>query len=362
MYPTIIREGDTYKHVRSKDYNFSFDKTTGLMMRWGRTEHDDPPFSPIGPEILDLEISQNGCPNNCPFCYKGNTSSAPTNMSFETFKRIFNKMPKSLTQIAFGISGVQTNPDFLAMMQYARKQGCIPNFTLSGKDLTYPIARECAKVIGAVAVSAYQSDKNVCYDTVRTFTNLGITQTNIHLMVSVETLDFVYEVLTDSKSDPRLQCLNSIVFLSVKPKGRAKGHFTPLSADEYERLIRHCFAIDANIGFDSCAASKYEYAVNRMDIPDKHKKHMLLFAESCESFGIFSSYIDVNGQFYPCSFASGEPGWEEGIDVLGCEDFMRDVWFSDKLNKYRKMSMSTCYSSGCRKCLIFDEINTDPKV
>jgi len=83
------------KKFRSSSYNYNFDKRSGLFMRWGEKPEDDPTFAPA-PEILDLEISVNGCPGingtTCPFCYKGNTSGPPTNMSFATFKAIFDKM------------------------------------------------------------------------------------------------------------------------------------------------------------------------------------------------------------------------------------------------------------------------------
>ena len=38
---------------------------------------------------------------------------------------------------------------------------------------------------------AYESDKNVCYNTVKKFTDLGIKQTNIHLCYYKENMDFV---------------------------------------------------------------------------------------------------------------------------------------------------------------------------
>jgi len=180
----MIVDGELKKIFRSKDYNFDFDKTNGNFMRWGKTtaSKDDPQFSPFGPEILDIEISVNGCPNGtavtstigpngeiiprenkseCKFCYKNNTQAKPTNMTLDTFKTILNKMPRTLTQIAFGITGVQTNPDFLDMMWHARTNGIIPNFTLSGKDLTDEMAEKCAKVIGAVAVSAMYGEKKI---------------------------------------------------------------------------------------------------------------------------------------------------------------------------------------------------------
>lgn len=389
----MIVDGKTKKILRSKDYNFDFDKTNGNFMRWGKTtaSKDDPQFSPFGPEILDIEISVNGCPNGtsvgnpvigldgepvigedgkpvmkknkseCAFCYKNNTQAKPTNMTLDTFKTILSKMPRTLCQIAFGITGVQTNPDFLDMMWHARNNGIIPNFTLSGKDLTDEMAEKCAKVIGAVAVSAYESDKNVCYNTVKKFTDLGITQTNIHLFTSQENLDFVYEVVNDRLTDPRLANMNAIVFLGVKPKGRAKGHFHSVSTEDYAKLIKYCLDKRINFGFDSCSCSKYELAIADMDcLTEEEKIRYVESSESCESFGLFSSYINAEGSFFPCSFAEGEGDWKEGISVVDCDDFLKDVWFSDKLNKYREQSLSTCYASGCRKCLIFDEIN--PKI
>ncbi len=52
--------------------------------------------------------------------------------------------------------------------------------------------------------------------------------------------------------------------------------------------------------------------------------------DSCESFGIFSSYINVDGDYYPCSFCEGEKDWKEGISVLDCESFNKDIWLEKK--------------------------------
>ena len=110
----MIAENDRVKICRFTNYNYNFDKQTGFFARWGKTKEEDPKYSPVGPEILDLEISEichgiNGTP--CKFCYKSNTGTGK-NMSFETFKTIFCKMPKTLTQIAFGIGSI-TEPVYL---------------------------------------------------------------------------------------------------------------------------------------------------------------------------------------------------------------------------------------------------------
>ena len=57
---------------------------------------------------------------------------------FEEFKTIFHKVNEKrvLTQIAFGIMNISTNPDFFKMMEYTKERGVIPNFTCHGIDMT----------------------------------------------------------------------------------------------------------------------------------------------------------------------------------------------------------------------------------
>lgn len=350
-----VMDNDRVKILASPDYNFTFRKGDGYFERYGATKVEDPLFSPIGPEILDIEISVNGCPNNCPFCYKGNTNEPATNMTLGQFQTILSKMPPTLTQVAFGITGIQTNPDFVPMLQHCRDHGVVPNFTLSGIDLTQELAEETAKLIGAVAVSVYPQDKNVCYETVKLYTSLGVEQTNIHLMVCQETLDFVHEVLHDIEHDPRLKKLNAVVFLGMKPKGRAKGKYTPLTYTQYGRLVLHCLGKEIAFGFDSCSAPKFEAFVRESPLSKATKKEMIECCESCESFGLFSAYINVKGDYYFCSFSEGEKEYKP-LSVLECDNFLDDVWYHPQTALWRKHSLDTAVD-GCRQCLIFPEIN-----
>jgi MoaA/NifB/PqqE/SkfB family radical SAM enzyme len=350
----VLLDTPEAKYMRSKDYNFNFSKVNGLHMRWGATKEEDPQWCPVGPEILDLEISINGCPNACPFCYKENKNEPATNMTFETFKSIVDRIPKVLTQIAFGITGIQTNPDFLKMMDYCREIGVIPNFTLSGIDLTEDMADEVVKRVGALAVSAYASDKNVCYNTVKMFTDRGLNQTNIHLMVSQETMPFVYEVLNDRINDERLQDMHAIVFLGVKGKGRARGHYNSIPTAEYEKLMKFCFDRNLTIGFDSCSAPKFEAAVQNMNLPENRKSELMMLSESCEST-LFSFYINAFGEAWGCSFSEDEPG-QKAVPVIGAEDFTRDVWMHPNAVAFRDKLLSTV-KDGCRSCPVYPEIN-----
>ena len=342
------------KTISSRSFNSFFDKSNGFFARWGATKEEDPQFCPIGPELLDIEITIDGCPNNCNFCYKSNTNKHPTNMSFETFKTILDKMPRVLGQVAFGITGVQSNPDFVHMMEYTRECGIIPNFTLSGIDLTPELAAKCASLVGALAVSVYPTDKNIGYNTIKTFTDLGVKQTNMHLMVSEETMPFVYEVLEDRLIDPRLHDMNAIVFLTCKPKGRAKGKYNAPSVESYRKLTEFCFERELAIGFDSCGASRFEAAVADMDLEPERRKQLAMCTESCEST-LFSTYITVDGLCFPCSFSENEEGIES-VDVTEAKDFLKDVWYSQAASDFRRTLMAGA-KEGCRMCPVYPEIN-----
>jgi MoaA/NifB/PqqE/SkfB family radical SAM enzyme len=338
-------------------YNRVFNPATGFMARWGATKEEDPPYSPIGPEILDLEISVNACSMGCKFCYKGNTNATPTNMSLATFKQIMDKMNANLDSVAFGITDLTANSDFIPMLRECRARKVVPNFTLSGIDLTDELAIEIAPLVGAVAVSVYAIDKNIAYNAIHKFLQYGVTQTNIHLFVSEETLPFVYEVLQDIQTDLRLVSLNAVVFLGVKPKGRAKGKFHSLDKDSFASLIDYCMKHDIPHGFDSCSAPKYVATVKEMLLEDEQKTRLIQAAESCESFGMFSAYINVHGEYFPCSFCEGEPGWETGMSTLDIDNFVDDIWKSERVQMWREKSLSSKDCNGCRKCLMFTEVN-----
>lgn len=70
-----FKENKIWKMMRSPISNFNFNKETGFMMRWGKTQKDDAVYSPF-PEILDIEVSER-CDGPggklCPFCSPAGT-------------------------------------------------------------------------------------------------------------------------------------------------------------------------------------------------------------------------------------------------------------------------------------------------
>jgi hypothetical protein len=357
MLKTFAVENATRKSLRSPGFNFDFSKVDGRYQCWGANYEDDAEFSPVGPVLLDVEAVTGWCPNaavSCrSTCYKSNTAAPGKVMTLATLRQILDKLPRvtgvmPVCQIAYGITGVKSNPEFLDMLRLTRSYGIVPNFTLTGMDLDDEFAEQAAKLVGAVAVSAYANDKNVCYNTVRKFLDLGVKQTNIHLLFHQDNLDFVYEVLGDIESDPRLRGLNACILLGLKPRGRAT-KMRPLEQVRFNDLVSYAMAHKLPLGFDSCSASKFGKWVEQSDISELEKTWLNTISEPCESFGLFSAYINVDGMYFPCSFAEGEGEWRDDISVLDCNDFLSDIWFSDKVNAWREKSLENQ-----RRCLLFE--------
>ena len=257
---TIIQSGNKTM-LKSKHYNFIFDKLTGFFARWGATKEEDPQYSPFGPEIADIEISTicSGVGKVCDFCYKKNTPNG-TNMSLATFKELASKLPPTVTQIAFGIGDIDSHPEMWDIFNYAREIGIIPNVTVNGAGITDEIAAKLEGVCGAVAVSLY--DKDVTYDAVEKLTKAGLEQTNIHFMIANETYGRARELMNDRLTDPRLANMRAIVFLSLKKKGRAETGYNPLTQGQFNLLANIALKKKVAFGFDSCGAQKFSVRIH----------------------------------------------------------------------------------------------------
>jgi len=329
------------KIFHSESYNYIFNLDNGLFIRWGKTKDDDPTYSPFGPEILDIEISTI-CSNGCSFCYKTNTTEGK-NMSFNKFKQLFRKFPKSLTQIAFGIGDIDANPDLWNIMSYCRLHDVIPNITINGKKLTKEHCNLLSYYCGAVAVSLYNYDD--CYNAVEKLSEgkYGLKQVNIHVLLSEETFDKCMKSMKDALTDKRLKKLNAIVFLWLKPKGERNQYHQLTSMDKFRELVDFAFNNNIRIGFDSCSSSNFLRAIK--DHPNY--KSIEQMVEPCEST-LFSYYINVDGIGFPCSFSEDI---YKGIDITNCKDFLNEVWFGKETKDFRNKVLST---GKCRKCTLYN--------
>ncbi|MCK9597194.1 radical SAM protein [Candidatus Pacearchaeota archaeon] len=349
--PGILSDSSEMKIFRSKNYKYTFNKKTGFFARWGRNSEDDPSFAPFGPEILDIEISTicHGINNKpCLHCYKSNTGTGK-NMTFKVFKTILDKMPKVLTQVAFGIGDIDSNPDIWNIFEYTKLKGIVPNVTINGWNITDEYAKNISSLCGAVAISRYEP-KDVCYNAVREITNHGMKKVNIHMLLSEETYDKCFELIDDIKTDERLKNLNAVVFLSLKPKGKRNKFTVIKNIEKLKKLIDYAFEKHIKFGFDSC------FVPNFLKCIEEHENFKMYdsLSEACES-SCFSSYINADGRYFHCSFTEGEKGWE-GIDVVNCKDFLKDVWYHPETIKFRNLLINQKHdiSKTCRACPIFD--------
>ena len=284
-------------------------------------------------------------------CYKSNTEIGK-NMTFETFKTIFHKLPKTVGQIAFGIGDLDANPDLWEIMWYCRENdynpNVAPNITINGAMLTNRNAGLLSEFCGAMAISNYGAD--ICYPAVKKMTDTGMEQVNIHQILAVETFDKCIQLMKDAKSDERLEKLNAIVFLLLKPKGK-RNTMTPLTdLDKWKELSKFAFDNKVRFGFDSCSSPWFLDSIR--DDADIFKM-VEQSVEPCES-SCFSAYINTDGFFVPCSFCEGElDGWDKGLDVVHCDDFLTDIWFHEKTDKFRQALVKQ-KKAGNLHCPVFD--------
>lgn len=356
MSKYTILENDRIKCLRSPSYNYDFDKVTGFFARWGATKEEDPTWSPFGPEIMDIEISEGeGCPMTCAFCYKGNKKGTTAlNMSLATFKQLFATFPKTVTQIAFGITSISTHPELFDIFQYCRENGVIPNVTINGADpLTDEQVQRLIKVCGAMAISINKQNFESGLNLIHKLTSNGAKQINIHYVISKQTIDFAYKVCEAFKNDSRLKDMNAIVFLGLKPKNRGQV-FDVLTIDRYIDLVNYCLTNGIRFGFDSCSAPRFDKAVELANIDEVKKKLLQQCSERCES-GLFSAYLDSAGKYWHCSFGEGmEVAY--GIDVTKVKKFDEEVWLSSPMTTWRNKLWELN-----RECPLYSKIHVEER-
>jgi len=346
----MVFDNDKYKAVKSPSYNYIFIKSNGKFARWGETQGDDPDTSPFGPEILDIEIATGYCSaamNGCPWCYKSNTWKQGELMSLDTFKHVIDVLNQGvLTQVAFGLTDVDANPDFPDMLRYCRNVGIVPNYTTSGHGLNVDLFNVTADLCGAVAVSVYDHNRRLAISTIKAFIELGMDQVNAHLLYWDGNSMFIKNVMSQLAS---IDGLNAAVLLALKPIGQGQKYQTATYSQTKE-LIEHAISVGLLYGFDSCTAPKFiKWVLEGSDYSKSKKSYLIMLSESCESSRM-SSYVNVKGEFYPCSFV--ENVGLEPINMLDCTS-IEDFWFHKQTISFRKKLIATKDSYNCFHCPAF---------
>lgn len=330
----------------SKDYNFVGDTESGITFRWGKTMKEDTAVAPW-PELADISIS-NHCTKGCNFCYR---DSMPNNtfMSLKDYEYILNELnhPKwgNVFQIALGGGEPFEHPQIKEIIDLTLRYNVIPNLTTNAIHLNTDTVRFLKGRIGAIAVSI-DSFELYDFEKVRLLTSNAI-KTNIHYILNKANIHEAIRILKGDYNH-KISGINSIIFLTHKPSGRASSENNLIFDCHFQEFIT---LIDkkktsTRIGFDACLVPVLLHLTNTR----------AEFIDSCEC-AFFSVYIDENLNVKPCSFASDDEY------TFNLRDISFGIIWQEKYQEYRNGTINTCVRecSGkkhCRgECRYFDEIN-----
>jgi radical SAM protein with 4Fe4S-binding SPASM domain len=333
---------------RYKDLGYStfFNARTGFFARVPEHGNADPFWSPHGPELMDISIT-NWCDKGCTFCYKSSTRHG-SHMALRDYKRVIDEAAEMGTfQVALGGGNPNQHPDFEEILDYTKLKGIVPNYTTNGRGLTKGILEATQRNCGAVAVSAYPPYVETA-ETIRILADHKI-KTNVHFIIDSESIDTAIGWLRDPPEF--LRTINALVFLNYKPSGRKVFE---------ERLLRNSPRVDEffklatspnaklKVGFDACCVSGVFARTNASTS----------LVDACDA-GRFSLYVSEDLRVYPCSFQSGLAAG----DKLDDKNSLMDIWHNSKNVRSFRSYFASDRCGGCSQrkncmngCPIFDKL------
>lgn len=274
------------KRYKESSYIILFDKENGTFIREG-TNHKDPFWNEIGPELLDISIT-NYCERDCAFCYRASHKNGIF-ISIEDYEYIIKQASEIGTlQVALGGGNPNQHPKFIDILKITRKYGIVPSYTTNGQAMTPEIYKATKKYCGAIAVSWYPPFVDAI-DVINQCKTYGI-KVNIHVMLNSETITDAFELM-DNHMD-LLKDVNAIIFLNYKPIHSSQSILLRNSTLIYQLIDRILKNELCKVGFDSCMISF---------LAPFSKEFWIETVEHCEA-GRFSAFVSEDLKLYPCSF------------------------------------------------------------
>ena len=330
----------------TEHYLTFFDRKSGFFARVEHNGYPEPFWSPAGPELMDISIT-NWCDRGCSICYR-NSNSLGKHMSLDDYERIMVQAHKmNVLQVALGGGNPNQHPDFINILRLTReKYGIVPSYTTNGRGLAKDILQTSKDYCGAVAVSAYEPYHEM-EKAIKLLIKYGV-KTNIHFVLTNKSVNYAINWLAHPSTI--LNEINSVIFLNYKPLGKFQNRSLLLRNSD---KIKHFFnlAVRQNrfkIGFDSCLVSGIA----------KFTKIDPRFFDFCDA-GRFSMYISEDLKMFPCSFMAGKyPG--ASVDKNNILDaWQNGVLFKSIRSRAYDETCLACSEFGICKggCPIFSEIN-----
>ena len=336
---------------KEEHYSTFFNPNTGFFARVEEPGHKEPFWSPQGPELLDISIT-NWCDKGCALCYR-KSDEAGNHMSINDYENIMRQSQKMhVLQVALGGGNPNQHPEFCEILRLTReKYNIVPNYTTNGRGLTSEVLEATSRYCGAVAVSAY-APFDETQAAIEALASRGI-KTNIHFILSSQSIKLAMSWL---ENPPRfLEKINALIFLNYKPVGRyASSKLLLKNSPDVEEFFllateqKHSF----RVGFDTCTVTGLA----------RFTKTPAICYEGCDS-GRFSLFVSEDLKVYPCSFMV-ESGYE-GTPLT--EDNLHDIWRNDNAFQRIRGKLSGGGCQSCKSadlclggCPLFPEINLCP--
>ena len=279
-----------------------FNPQTGFAIRGELADGTDPIYA-SSPELVDCKIT-NWCDNGCAYCYMGSNENGKHCQTHDYFCLLEQMCFLGVFQIALGGGEPTMHPDFIPILRVTRHAGIVPNYSTNGNHLTQEIVDASREFCGAVAVS-WHNPPNIA--ATEWLIRDGV-KTNIHYILSEQKVDDAIGLMRalDNGLLPRL---NAIIFLRLKPVGRASKVSVQFNAESLGRFFDETEKTHPyKIGFDACMIP---FVVAQTEFNP-------IYFDYCDG-GRFSCFVDaVEMQASRCSFGGHSYDLREGS--------MMDAW------------------------------------
>jgi pyruvate-formate lyase-activating enzyme len=299
----LLEEYDARDFISRKDnkYNYwsLFNKKNGKKIRF--SFDDKEVTKSLYPELVDLKITDY-CDKGCKFCYQGSTKKGK-HADVQNVRNILAALGEmNVFEVAIGGGEPTLHPEFAEILNIAKREGTIPNFSTATYSwlINEGTVEAVKENVGGFAYS-YSYDKKdgwvthpaVIKHIISMFDKFGLRD-KLSLQIIPNLFDEyalsdIFKVAAEEKIP--------VTLLGYKTVGRAKNYGKPYNVNWVEKLGKlKKENISPTIGIDTSLAVEYA---------DKLKGYPGFMYSKKE--GDFSMYIDaVKEEAGPSSFCNKE--------------------------------------------------------
>lgn len=259
-----------------------FDRRTGTKVRLDLRDLTTPaPTRTDRPELVDLKITDY-CPYGCAHCYMASTM-AGTHADTGRLRGIIDALSAlEVFEVAIGGGEPTLHPHFVPILEHARGEGVVPNFTT--RNLAWMrdpgAARAICDAVGGFAFSTERAEDVRRLAALRE--SYDITAPTMVQVVVGAMPRYAFEGILREAHDAQL----GVTLLGYKHVGRGATHAPHKDADSWLESVKRLAAAGTlpSLGIDTALAGASEQALTDAGVP----RWLYSMRE-----GAFSMYIDA---------------------------------------------------------------------